>query len=67
MFFIVSRISVTASLNNVVILCEKNNLFKNSPENNAGGTIEIAQTFYSYYNLINISTNDISPKSYPFY
>ena len=46
---------------NVVILCGTNNLFQDSPENIALGIIEIAQTFKSNYNSINIAIGSILP------
>ena len=47
---------VISSLKNVVILCGTNKLFQDSPEDIADGIIEIARTFQSKYNSINIAT-----------
>ena len=49
------------SLKNVVILCGTNNLFQDSLEDIADGIIEIAQTFQSKYNSINIAIGGILP------
>ena len=41
------NLPVISSLKNVVILCETNNLFQDSPDYVADGIAEIAQTFQS--------------------
>ena len=46
---------------NVIILCGTNNLFQDSPEDIADGSIEIAQTFQSSCNSINIAIGGILP------
>ena len=43
----VQNLPVISSLKNVVILCETNNFFQDSPEDIADGVIEIAETLYS--------------------
>ena len=45
---------VIPSLKNVVILCGANNLFQDSPVDIVDGFVEIAQSFQSTYNSINI-------------
>ena len=49
------NLPVISSLKNVVILCGTNNLFQDSSEDIADCIIEIAQTFQSKYNSINIA------------
>ena len=58
----VQNLSVISSLKNVVILCGTNNLFQDSPEDIADGVIEIAETFQSKYNSINIAISSILPR-----
>ena len=53
---------VISSLKNVVILCGTNNLFQDSPEDIAGGIVEIGQTFQSSYSSINIPIGGILPR-----
>ena len=53
---------VISSLKNVVILCGTNNLFQDSSEDIADGILEIAQTFQSSYNSINIANGGILPR-----
>ena len=55
----VQNLPVISSLKNVVILCGTNDLFQDSPEDIADGIAEIAQTFQSSYNLINIAIGGI--------
>ena len=50
---------VISSLKNIIILCGTNNLLQESPEDIADGMVEIAQTFQSSYNLINIAIGGI--------
>ena len=50
---------VMSSLKDVVILCETNNLFQDSPTDIADGIVDIAQTFQSSYNSINIAIGRI--------
>ena len=61
MFYGGPRISVISSLKNVVILCETNNLFQDSPEDIPDGIVQIAQTFQSNYNSINIAIGGLLP------
>ena len=56
------NLPVISSLKNVVILCGINNLFQDSPEDIADGVIEIAETFQSKYNSINIAIGGILPR-----
>ena len=56
------RISLISSLKNVVILCGTNSLFQDSPEDIADGIVEIAQTFQSSYNSIDIAIGVILPR-----
>ena len=56
------NLPVISSLKNVVILCGTNKLFQDSPEDTADDIIEIAQTFLSKYNSINIGTDGILPR-----
>ena len=56
------NLPVISSLKNVVILCGTNNLFQDSPEDIADGVIEIAETFQSKYNSINIVIGGILPR-----
>ena len=51
-----------SSLKNVVILCGTNNLFQDSPEDIADVIVEIAQTFQSSYNSIDIAIVGILPR-----
>ena len=51
-----------SSLKNVVISCGTTNLFQDSPEDIAGGVIEIAETFQSKYNSIDIAIGGILPR-----
>ena len=53
------NLPVISSLKNVVILCGTNNLLQNLPEDIADGIVEIAQTFQSSYNSINIAIGGI--------
>ena len=53
---------VISSLKNVVILCGTNNLFQDSPTDIADSVIEIAETFQSKYNSINIAIGGILPR-----
>ena len=46
---------------NIIILRGTNNLFQDSPEDIADGSIEIAQTFQYSYNSINIAIGGILP------
>ena len=63
MFYGGSRISLSYQASkNVVILCGTNNLFQDSPEDIAGGIVEIAQTFQSSYSSINIAIGGILPR-----
>ena len=52
---------VTTNLKHVVILCRTTNLFQDRPEDIADGIIDIAQTFQSNYNSINIAIRGILP------
>ena len=56
------NLPVISSLKNVVNLCGTNNLFQDSPEDIADGVIEIAETFQSKYNSINIAIGGILPR-----
>ena len=56
------NLPVISSLENVVILCGTNNLFQDSPEDIADGVLEIAETFQSKYNSINIAISGILPR-----
>ena len=53
------NLPVISSLKNVVILCGTNNLFQDLPEDIADGVIQIARTFQSNYNSINIAIGGI--------
>ena len=53
------NLPVISNLKNVVILCGTNNLFQDSSEDIADGVIEIAGTFQSKYNSINIAIGGI--------
>ena len=61
------NLPVISSLKNVVILCGTNNLFQDSPEDIADGVIEIAETFQSKYNSINIAIGGILPRDASWY
>ena len=52
---------VISSLKNIV-LCGTNSLFQDSPEDIADGIVEIAQSFQSSYNSINIPIGGILPR-----
>ena len=56
------NLPVISSFKNVVILSGTNNLFQDSPEGIADGTIEIAKTFQSSYDSINIAIGGILPR-----
>ena len=56
------NLPVISSLKNAVIFCGTNNLFQDSPEDIADGIVEIAQTFQSSYNSINIAIGGILPR-----
>ena len=56
------NLPVISSLKNLVILCGTNNLFQDSPEDIADGVIEIAETFQSKYNSVNIAIGGILPR-----
>ena len=56
------NLPIISSLKNVVILCETNNLFQDLPEDIADGIVEMAQTFQSSYNSINIAIGGILPR-----
>ena len=56
------NLPVISSLKNFIILCGTNNLFQDSPEGTADGIVEIAQTFQSSYNSINIAIGGILPR-----
>ena len=56
------NLPVISSLKNIVILCGKNNLLQDSPEEIADGVIEIAETFQSKYKSINIVIGGILPR-----
>ena len=58
----VQNLPVISSLKNLVILCGTNNLFQDSPEDIADGVIEIAETFQSKYNSVNIAIGGILPR-----
>ena len=51
--------NLISSLKNVVILCGTNDLFQDSHEDIADGIVEIAQSFQSSYNSIDIATGGI--------
>ena len=53
------NLPVISSYKNVVVLCGTNNLFQDSLEDIADGVIEIAETFQSKYNSINIVIGSI--------
>ena len=55
-------VPVISSLKNVVVLYGTNNLFQDSPEEIEDGIIEIAQTFRSKYNSINIAIGGTLPR-----
>ena len=52
---------VTTNLKHVAILCRTTNLFQDRPEDIADDMIDIAQTFQSNYNSINIAIRGILP------
>ena len=51
--------NLISSLKNVVILCGTNDLFQDSHEDIADGIVEIAQSFQSSYNSIDIAIGGI--------
>ena len=53
------NLPVITSLKKFVILCRTNNVFQDSSEDITDGIIEIAQTFQSNHNLINIAIGGI--------
>ena len=55
------NLPVISNIKNDVILCGTNN-FQDSPEDIADGVIEIAETFQSKYNSINIAIGGILPR-----
>ena len=55
------NLPVILSLKNIV-LCWTNNLFQDSPEDIADGIVEIAQSFQSSYNSMNIPVGRILPR-----
>ena len=56
------NLPIISSLKNAVILSGTNNLFQDSPEDIADGVIEIAETFQSKCNSINIAIGGILPR-----
>ena len=55
------NLPVISNVKYVIIFWEKNNLFQDSPEDNADGITEIAWKFHSKYNSINMAIGGILP------
>ena len=51
----VLNLPVISNLKHVVVLCESNNLLLDSPKDIAGGILEIARSFKTNYNCVNVN------------